>query len=265
MKTFLLLTTLAAAVFAQLPKPKDARKIDPSKIDATKIDPRLDPSKLDPSKLDPTNLDPRLDPAKLDALKPEPPKVEVPRIDPLSLPMPDSFNIKEAAGGPLRIPLSANRVVVPPPPTVLNERSTLERKAYILNDEKCPLLIEDLTAAPEAGKDFKMVMSGQIKARKAITAADIRFALFDLFGNHISTQQTLLVEDIGPDDLGLLNGPSFATSEKEMKVLHTTFAFVAQVRLADGSVWKYSPLEVGRALYKLKLRVDPSRLEPSLR
>ena len=110
-----------------------------------------------------------------------------------------------------------------------------------------------------------MVLSGQIRARSAITAADIRFALFDLFGNHISTQQNLIVEDIGADDLALVYGPSWGTSEREVKVLHTTFAFVAQVRLANGSVWKYDPVDVARALVKLQLRIDPGRLEPSER
>jgi len=110
------------------------------------------------------------------------------------------------------------------------------------------------------GVSLRMVLNGQIRTRAAISAADIRVATFDLFGNHMATHQKLIIEDIGADDLSLLTGPIGSTSEKEVKVLHTTFAFVAQVRLADGTVWKYDPLDVARALYKLQIRVDPSRL-----
>ena len=154
-----------------------------------------------------------------------------------------------------------NRVVPTPSPAVLNERSTLSRKAVILNDAKCPVFIEELDASPVGGKEWRMVLNGQLRTRAAITAADIRLASFDLFGNHISTLPKLVIEDIPSEGVALLTGPIGSTSEKEVKVLHTTFAFVAQVRLANGSVWKYDPLEVARALYKLQIRVDPGRLD----
>lgn len=263
MTKFLLFATALTAVIAngQIPKlPKGARKPEVPKLEAPKVDaPKLDVPKLDTPKLDTPKLEaPKLEAPKLDAAKLNPP-----RIDPLTLPMPASFNIKEAQGLPLRTKLTGSKKEVSgPPPTALNERSTLSRKAYILNDAKCPVSIEELTATPVEGKEWRMVLDGQIRARTAaITAADIRFALFDLFGNHISTQQTLMIEDVAAENTAVVFGPSWATSEKEVKVLHTTFAFVAQVRLADGSVWKYDPLDVARALDKLKLRIDPSRLD----
>lgn len=246
MTKFLLFATALTAVIAkgQIPKLPD---------------PKPDINIKNVRKLDA----PKIEAPKLEAPKLEAPKVEAPKVDPLSLPMPASFDIKEAQGAPLRMPLTgSNRVVSDPPKTALNERSTLSRKAYILNDAKCPVLIEELNAAPVEGKEWRMVLNGQIRARSAITATDIRFALFDLFGNHISTQKVVMVEDVGAEDTALVFGPSWSTSEKEMKVLHTTFAFVAQVRLADGSVWKYDPVDVARALAKLQLRTDPARLEP---
>ena len=251
MTKFLLFATALTAVIAkgQIPKLPDPKPDTKIKNVRTPEAPKLEA--------------PKIETPKLDAPKLEAPKLNPPKVDPLSLPMPASFDVKEAQGAPLRMPLTgSNRVVSDPPKTVLNERSTLSRKAYILNDAKCPVLIEDLSATPVEGKDWRMVLNGQIRARSAITAADIRFALFDLFGNHVSTKQTLLVEDVGADDVALVVGPSWATSEKEVKVMLTTFAFVAQVRLADGSVWKYDPLDVARALDKLKLRIDPARLEP---
>jgi len=250
MAKFLLFATAIASVVAQGQVPK----LPDRKADLNTVRP-IDPSKLEPPKLDTS----KLDPAKL-----APAKVEPPKVDPLSLPMPNSFKIKEAQGGLLRMPLTgANRVLPIPSTAVMNERSTLSRKAFILNDEKCPVLIEELSITPEEGKDWRMVLSGQLRARSAVTAVEIRFALFDLFGSHISTQQKLLIEDIGADDQALIIGPGWGTSEKEVKVLHTTFTFVARVRLANGSVWKYDPVEVARALDKLQLRTDPARLEPT--
>jgi hypothetical protein len=250
MTKFLIFATAITAVLAQGQTPKlPDRKPDINSVRQVDL-PKIDPAKLDPAKLIPAKLDPS--------------KLDLPKVDPLSLPMPASFNLKEALGGPLRIPIKdANKVVPTPSPTVLNERSTLSRKAFILNDANCPVLIEELNATPEVGKDWRMVLSGQIRARSAITAADIRFVLFDLFGSHLSTQQKVIVEDIGADDLALVYGLSWGTSEREVKVLHTTFAFVARVRLANGNVWKYDPLDVARALAKLQLRIDPARLEPS--
>jgi len=258
MKKFLILVTAITAFLVQGQTPK-LRGRKPDKLEAPKIEaPKIEAPKIEAPKLDPA----KLEPPKLETPKLETPKVTPPKIDPLSLPMPASFDLKEAQGGPLRIPVpDPNRVVPKPSPAVLNERSTLARKAVVLNDAKCPVLIEELDASPVGGKEWSMVLNGQMRTRSAITAADIRLASFDLFGNHISTQQKLLIEDIGQDDLALLTGPIGSLSEKEVKVLQTTFAFVAQVRLANGSVWKYDPLEVARALYKLQIRVDPSRLE----
>lgn len=255
MTKFLIFTAALTAVIAEGQKPK-LPKLEAPKVEAPKLEaPKLEAPKLEAPKLD----TPKLDTPKLDTSKLNPPK-----IDPLSLPMPASFNIKEAQGGPLRMKLTgSNKVVSAPPPTVLNERSTLARKAFILNDAKCPVIIEELTAAPVEGKEWQMVLDGQIRVRAAITAVDIRFALFDLFGNHMATHQTLMIEDVAVENNAMIFGPSWATSEKEMKILQSTFAFVAQVRLADGSVWKYDPMDVARALDKLKLRVDPSRLEPA--
>jgi len=263
MAKFLIFVTaiVAFVVEGQTPKLRGRKpdsssvgKIDPPKIEAPKIEaPKVEVPKLDPGKLDP---------AKLEPPKLEPPKLTPPKVDPRSLPMPASFDLKEAQGGPLRMPVpDASKVVSAPSPAVLNERSTLSRKAVILNDAKCPVLIQELEATPVGGKEWRMVLNGVIRTRSPITAADIRLASFDLFGNHMSTLQKLVVEDIGADDLSLITGPIGSTSEKEVKVLHTTFAFVAQVRLADGSVWKYDPLDVARALYKLQIRVDPGRLE----
>lgn len=255
MKTFLLFATIITAVLA----PGQIPKLSKKKPDINSVRP-TDLPKTDLPKIEP----PKLEPAKLDAPKLDPPKLDPPKVDPLSLPMPASFDLKEAQGGAMRVPVTdPNRVLSAPASTVVNERSTLTRKAYLLNDAKCPVLIEELNATPEAGKDWRMVLDGKIRARAAITAVDIRFVLFDLFGSHISTQQKLIVEDIGADDLALVYGPGWGTSEKEVKVLHTTFAFVAQARLANGSVWKYDPLDVARALVKLQLRIDPARLEPS--
>ena len=162
----------------------------------------------------------------------------------------------------MRMPLTGSKKDISvPPATVVNERSTLTKKNYILNDAKCPVSIEELNVTPVEGKEWQMAMDGQLLARKAVTAIDVRVALFDLFGNHMATKQRLLIEDVAAESNALIFGPSWSTSEKEVKVLLSTFAFVAQVRLADGSVWKYDPLEVARALDKLKLRVEPGRLE----
>lgn len=262
MTKFLLFATVLTAVIAngQIPKvPKGARKPEVPKLEAPKVDaPKLEVPKLDVPKPEvPKPEVPKLEAPKLDTSK-----LNVPKIDPLTLPMPASFNIKEAQGLPMRMKLTGSKKeVAAPPPTTLNDRSTLAKKAYILNDAKCPVSIEELTANPVEGKEWQMVLDGQLRARAAVTAADVRLAQFDLFGNHISTKQTLVIEDVAADNTAIVFGPSWSTSEKEVKVLLSTFAFVAQVRLADGSVWKYDPLDVARALDKLKLRVDPSRLD----
>jgi hypothetical protein len=261
MTKFLLFATALTVVIAQgqIPKLSDkkiknVRKPDLPNVEAPKVEvPKLEAPKLEAPKLEA----PKLEAPKFDSSKLNPPKV-----DPLSLPMPASFNIKEAQGGLMRMPLTGSKKELSAPPAkVVNERSTLSKKAYILNDAKCPVSIEELNVTPVEGKEWQMMLDGQILARTAITAADVRFAMFDLFGNHVATKQILVVEDIAADTKALVLGPGWSTSEKEAKVQLSTFAFVAQVRLADGSVWKYDPIEVARALYKLKLRIDPSRLE----
>ena len=72
-----------------------------------------------------------------------------------------------------------------------------------------------------------------------------------------------LVQDIAVGEtIQLGQKGSWRASENEVEELFTVVSFVAQVRTADGKVWRYDERAVTEQLQKIKLKLGSGGLEP---
>src|ERR1051325_5631154 len=88
--------------------------------------------------------------------------------------------------------------------------------------------------------------------------------LYDVFGGRMKTLSATEVTDFSPHmQLALSQLGSWYAWENEVSELLTAVAFVANVRLASGKLWRFNEKAVSDELAKLNLKVTSAALEPT--
>jgi hypothetical protein len=149
----------------------------------------------------------------------------------------------------------------------VNEKSSLHRKWTVLNDPSCPIQLSNAgieTVYRQSGFSFKAVCSA--RTSKPVQASEIRYLLYDVFGEHLQTLSTTQVRDFSPDVTYQLGGAvTWRASETEVSQLLTVVAFVAQVRGEDGKIWRCNQKEIGDELTRIQLKAagvfDPIKIK----
>ena len=145
---------------------------------------------------------------------------------------------------------------------VINEGSTLRRSWITLNDSTCPLELSNVGITTAKFDEFQGV--GSAKTKEPITAFEIRFLLFDIFGEHLTALRLREVVDLAQSDEYELGGEQATWNARygDAKHLLTVVAFVATVRKADGSVWRFSQTGISSQLQRVtSLRPKLSALQ----
>lgn len=131
-----------------------------------------------------------------------------------------------------------------------NEGSTLRRSWVTLDDTESPLALEGAgvsVSGRPANRSFGVV--GNIRPRVPISAFEVRFILFDMFGGHLKSLSKMEVKDLAVGDEVTLSdmrprwrraGADWEASSGEVRELLTVVSFVAQVRTRAGVVWQYN-------------------------
>lgn len=143
-----------------------------------------------------------------------------------------------------------------------NEGSTLVRSLITLDDTDSPVALVDSGLAVQSHGDWYGPI-GSAHPRMPISAFEIRFVLFDVFGNHLATLSRLQIKDFDA-------GTKVPLSEKYLPLgrvgwqaggtirrLLTVVSFVAQVRTRDGLVWQYDERAIVESLLDLNLASTP--------
>ncbi len=146
----------------------------------------------------------------------------------------------------------------------VNPRSSLHRKWIVVNDSSCPLKLERAGVTSEYGeRDYSFRASGMMVPSTPIVAVEIRFLLYDMFGGHLKTLTMTDVEDLGSGERMELRGHgSWRAWESEVTEFYTAVSFVAQVRTAGGTVWRYSREGISQELKRIQISIAPEYLEP---
>jgi hypothetical protein len=148
----------------------------------------------------------------------------------------------------------------------VNAQSTLMRSWVVLNDSGCPIQLGPSGIKTIYGdREYNYIPEGSISTKEKVAAIDIRFLLYDVFGDHIKTITCIQVADIQTGNaIELKNIGSWRALENEISGLLTVVSFVAQVRTSTGIVWKFNTKLIDAELSKIKLMESNGFIEPSI-
>ena len=148
----------------------------------------------------------------------------------------------------------------------VNAQSTLMRSWVVFNDSGCPIQLGRSGIKTIYGdREYNFIPEGSISSNEKVAALDIRFLLYDIFGDHIKTIICTYVADIQTGvTIELKNIGGWRALENEISGLLTVVCFVAQVRTSTGIVWKFNTKLIDAELSKIKLMESNGFIEPSI-
>jgi hypothetical protein len=146
-----------------------------------------------------------------------------------------------------------------------NKNSTLHRTWVILNDPACPVQISEAGLSISYGdRQFNFLQVGTLTASEPVSAFEVRYVLYDVFGEHLKTLSATAVTDVAANSpRPLRDGGSWRAWDNEVTDLMTVVAFVAQVRTQSGKIWRYQDKALSQELGKIKLQASAGVLDPT--
>ncbi len=165
------------------------------------------------------------------------------------------FQVREEDGG---------TVVVRSASGILNQGSSLKRRWLSVNDLSAPVQLNKSGLYPrfDEKEEIHVLMPvGTAQPTQAVSAVEIRYMLFDVWGEHLSTLTTTRMVDTSTT-FDLRDGAGWPAWENEVAQLVTVVAFVARVRLENGQIWTYDPERLTSEIRSLGLSAVPIQLVP---
>lgn len=103
------------------------------------------------------------------------------------------------------------------------------------------------------GYNFKS--TGKLKTKENITAVNIRYITYDVLGYYMQTLGGLIVEDINSGkSKDLVEGGTWYASGNDVENFLTSVAYVSDVRMESGKIWRYDEELLAKELIKLRLQ-----------
>ena len=123
---------------------------------------------------------------------------------------------------------------------IVNEGSSLQREALIVQDKRLPVRIvgfEVETALEERNWEYQIEYSVELDA--AISAIELRFIPFDIWGDKETPLSATTIEDINE---GSWSGDGkWRLSETDAVQHYAMIGYVAQIKTATGKIIKANP------------------------
>lgn len=148
----------------------------------------------------------------------------------------------------------------------VNTKSSLHHTWYVLNDISCPLQLNQtgIKIVWPNIDEFLYMANGTAKVTEKMQAIEIRYILFDVFGEHLDTLSWSEVEDIDVTDSYNLDqkGGKWRAPDSDVPSFLSSVAFVAQIRTSDGKIWRYNQKSVSDELLRIQLKAADIDLNP---
>jgi hypothetical protein len=147
---------------------------------------------------------------------------------------------------------------------VLNQNSSLKRRWLAIDDLSSPVRLSRTGVFPHFDEKEQMqflVPVGTVSPLQAISAIEVRYLLFDVWGQHLRTLSLTRLAD-SSTSVDLRESTRWPAWESEASQLVTVVAFVARVRTADGHVWASDAEKLAPQLQALGLNVTLDDLTP---
>ena len=166
-----------------------------------------------------------------------------------------SLQVREEDGGSVAV-RTANGV--------LNQDSSLKRTWYVIDDPKAPAVLNHGGVSPRLDdKDMQQyfIAVATVSPRQLISAVEVRYVLFDVWGQHLKTFSLTELAD-SSTHIDFRGSNKWSALESEASQLLTVVSFVARVRMADGAVWTFDADRMTSQVDDLGLNVAPADLIP---
>lgn len=152
--------------------------------------------------------------------------------------------------------------------TILNKDSTLSREWITVHDQLLPADLEGTVGVRtvyESGRvsgSYFYEAKYTIKAKEPLTAIDVRFLVFDVWGNHIRTLVATQLVDISAGVSKAFNGKWNLFSENEASDYFASVAYISRVRTKAGRVIEGNRAAVLTEAKKFARKLTEEDLEP---
>jgi hypothetical protein len=143
--------------------------------------------------------------------------------------------------------------------------SSLHRQWFVTNDPSCPasLAAAGINTA-YTSREYSFTPSGTLTAKEPISAFEVRFMIFDVWGDHMKTLSGTELRDVAPGSpFQLASTGSWRAWENDVSDYLTSVGFIAHVRTAAGRAWSADSRAVLREVEGVKLRLTQEQLEPA--
>lgn len=169
--------------------------------------------------------------------------------------------VTRAPGGSIKTVLSRN--------IVLNSASSLTREWIAVHQVNFPVKLKGtpgVTTRYESGGEYsrgeyQYHVSLEFWLYEAISAIEVRFLTFDIWGQHVRNLSLTEIRDFNPD-LNKLSGTWRIFSENEASEYYASIAYVARVRTKDGRVIAADVAPVLAEARRLNAKFVESDLDP---
>ena len=153
----------------------------------------------------------------------------------------------------------------------VNKGSSLKRKWFVINSVTCPafLSLAGIKTVYHSSSDYsaggyEFNPQGTISAKGDVTAFEVRFVLFDIWGDRMEALSLSQLAELAPNSpFEFSEAGEWYASESDVREFFTAVAFVAHVRLADGTTWNYDPNGIVTQLAKIQLHLNKEGLNPT--
>lgn len=144
----------------------------------------------------------------------------------------------------------------------VNESSSLRREWITVHEDSVPADIVGTTGVKLAfiTDEFFYTAAWAIQTKEALTAVEVRFLLFDIWGNHMETLSTTKVTDF--NDGGKLEFSGRWRHGVDAAEFYASIAYVARIRTKDGRVVNGDVRTVLEEARKFSKKFMPQDLEP---
>ena len=146
----------------------------------------------------------------------------------------------------------------------LNQESSLKRTWYVIDDPDAPAGLDRAGVFPhfdEKEKTQYFVPVGTVSPKEAISAVEVRYALFDVWGDHLRTIAVTRLID-SSTHVDLRQSHEWLALDSEVAQLASVVAFVSRVRTADGDVWTYDANRMAARINALGMNAGSADLVP---
>jgi hypothetical protein len=144
----------------------------------------------------------------------------------------------------------------------LNQDSSLKRTWYVIDNTNSPVRLDRAGIVPHLDEKEKIqyfVPIGTVFPRQAISALEVRYVLFNVWGERLRTLSLTRLAD-SSTHVDLRSGNDWPTLELEATQLVNVVTFVARVRMADGQVWAFNPEPMADRIESLGFSVSTQDL-----